>query len=67
MEESESTGKDGIPMEFYLSLWLMLKKDSTEVINYIFFVKKELSESKKTTVISMIPKKDPYNKDIAKW
>ena len=61
--ENKFPGKDGIPMEF----WPILKKDFTEMINYIFFVKKELPESMKTAIIFMILKKDPNDTDIAKW
>ena len=67
MEENKSPGKDGIPMEFYLTFWHILKKDFAELINYIFFVKKELPEPMNTAIISMIPKKDPNDTDIAKW
>ena len=66
MEENKSPGKDGIPMEFYLTFWHILKKDFTEVINYIFFVKKkELPQSMKKAIISMLPEKDRNDVDIA--
>ena len=42
MEENKSPGQDGIPMELYITFWQILKIDFTELINYIFFVKKEL-------------------------
>ena len=67
MEENKSPGKDGIPMEFYITFWHIIKNDFTELINHIFFVKKELTDSMKTAIISMIPKKDPNDTDIAKW
>ena len=67
MEENKSPGKDGIPMEFYLTFWNIIKHDFKELINHIFFEKKELPESMKTAIISMIPKKDPNDTDIAKW
>ena len=54
MEENKSPGKDRIPMEFYITFWQILKKDFTELINYIFFVKKELPDLMKTAIISMI-------------
>ena len=66
MEENKSPGKDGIPMEFYITFWQLIKNDFTELINHIFFVKKELTDSMKTVIISMIPKKDPNDTDIAK-
>ena len=37
MEENKSPGKDGIPMEFYLNFWSIIKKDFKELINHIFF------------------------------
>ena len=67
MEENKSPGKNGIPMEFCLTFWHILKKDFKEVINYILFLKKELPESMKTAIVSMIPIKDPNETDIAKW
>ena len=69
MEENKSPGKDGIPMEFYITFWHLLKNDFTEseLFNHIFFVNEELTDSMKTVIISMIPKKDPNDTDIAKW
>ena len=67
MEENKSLGKDGIPMEFYITFWTIIKNDFTELVNYILFEKKELPNSMKTTIISMIPKKDSNDTDIAKW
>ena len=66
MEENKSPGKDGIPMEFYLTFGNITEHDFKELINHIFFEKKELLESMKTAIISMIPKKDPNDTDIAK-
>ena len=37
MEENKFPGKDGIPMEFYLTFWNIIKHDFKELINYIFF------------------------------
>ena len=54
-------------MEFYITFWHLIKNDFTELINHIFFVKKELTDSMKMAIISMIPKKDPNDADIAKW
>ena len=66
MEENKSPGKDGIPMEFYITFWHLIKNNFTELVNHIFFVKEELTDSMKTAIISMIPKKDPNDPDIAK-
>ena len=67
MEENKSPGKDGIPMEFNITFWPIIKNDFTKLVNYILFEKKELPESIKTAIISMIPKKDSNDTDIAKW
>ena len=66
MEENKSPGKDRIPMEFYITFCHLIKNDFTELVNHIFFVKEELTDSMKTAIISMIPKKDPNDPDIAK-
>ena len=44
-------------MEFYITFWHLIKEDITELIHHIFFVKKELTESIKMAIISIIPKK----------
>ena len=54
-------------MEFYLTFWPIIRNDFKELINHIFFEKSKLPESMKTAIISMIPKKDPNDTDIAKW
>ena len=66
MEENKSPGKDGIPMEFYITFWHLIKNNFTKLVNHIFSVKEELTDSMKTAIISMIPKKDPNDPDIAK-
>ena len=66
MEENKYPGKDGIPMEFYITFCHVMKNDFTELVNHIFSVKEELTDSMKTAIISMIPKKDPNDPDIAK-
>ena len=53
--------------KFYLTFWRKLKDYITEIINYTLFVKKELPESMKTAIISMIPKKDSNKTDIVEW
>ena len=40
MEENKSPGKDGIPMEFYITFWPLIKNDFTELVNYIFLKKR---------------------------
>ena len=68
MEENKSQGKDKIPREFYLTFRNIIKHDFKELINQIYFEKKELTrEPMKTAIISMIAKNDPNDTDIAKW
>ena len=66
MEENKYPGKDGIPMEFYITFCHLIKNDFTELVNHIFFVKEELTDSMKTAIIQMIPKRGPNDTDIAK-
>ena len=66
MEENKYPGKDGIPTEFYITFWHLIKNDFTELINHIFFVKEELTESMKTAIIS-ISRKKILMTDITKW
>ena len=40
MEENKSPGKDGIPMEFNITFWPIIKNDFTKLVNYILFEKK---------------------------
>ena len=35
-------GKDGLPMEFYWTFWCLIEEDFTNLVNYIFFGKKEI-------------------------
>ena len=44
MEENKSPGKDGFSMEFYIIFWPLIKNNFKELINFIFFEKKELPE-----------------------
>ena len=44
MEENKSLGKDGIPMEFYITFWTIIKNDFTELVNYILFEKKRTTK-----------------------
>ena len=64
MAENKSPGKDGIPIEFYLTFWPILNKEFNKLH---ILCKKKLPDSMKTAIISMIPKKDPNGTDIAKW
>ena len=44
-----------------------MKEDFTELVNYIFFEKKEISKTMKTAIISLIPKITPDETNTAKW
>ena len=53
-------------MEFYITVCHVMKNDFTELVNHIFSVKEELTDSMKAAIIQMIPKRDPNDTDIAK-
>ena len=67
MSEDSAPGKDGIPMEFYRTFWYLIKEDFTNLVNYIFFEKQEITKTMKTAIISLIPKTTPEETNIAKW
>ena len=67
MSEDSAPGKDGLPMEFYRTFWYLIKDDFTDLVNYIFFEKKEIAKTMKTAIISLIPKTTPQETNIAKW
>ena len=67
MSEDRAPGKDGLPMEFYRTFWYLIKDDFTNLVNYIFFEKKEIAKTMKTAIISLIPKTTPEETNIAKW
>ena len=67
MREDSALGKDGLPMEFYRTFWYLIKQDFTELVNYIFFEKRETSKTMKTAIILLILKTTPDKPNIAKW
>lgn len=64
-EKNKSPGMDGIPYEFYLKFWETIGNDFTEIINHVF-EKGNLTDSQKSAVISLIPKKGDISK-IENW
>ena len=67
MSEDSAPGIDGLPMEFYRTFWYLIKEDFTNLVNYIFFEKKEITKTMKTAIISLIPKTTTEETNIAKW
>ena len=66
MSEDSAPGKDGLPMEFYRTFWYLIKEDFTNLVNFIFFEKKEITKTMKSAIISLIPKTTPEETNIAK-
>ena len=66
MSEDSAPGKDGLPMEFYRTFWYLIKEDFTNLVNFIFFEKKEITKTMKSAIISHIPKTTPEEINIAK-
>ena len=67
MSKDSAPGKDGLPMEFYRTFWYLIKEDFTNLVNFIFFEKKEITKTMKSAIISLIPKTTPEETNIAKW
>ena len=54
-------------MEFYRTFSYLTKDNFTELINYMFFEKKEISKTMNTAIILLIPKTTAEKTNIAKW
>ena len=67
MSKDSAPGKDGLPMEFYWTFWYLIKEDFANLVNLIFFEKKEITKTIKSAIISLIPKTTPEEPNIAKW
>ena len=67
MSEDSAPGNDGLPVEFYQSFWYLIKVDFTNLVNYIFFEKKEIAKTMKTAIISVMPKTTGEEKITTKW
>ena len=59
MANGKTPGSDGLPKEFYLSFWDLLKEDFVEMANYCFSVEL-MPESMRQALISLLfTKEDP--------
>ena len=58
MENSKSTGIDGLPIEFYKSQYDFLKHDLLQLYNSIFFQNENLTPSMSQAIITLTPKND---------
>ena len=67
MSEDSAPGKDGLRMEFYPTVWYLIKQDFTNLANFIFFEKKEMTKTTKSAIILLLPKTKPEETNIAKW
>ena len=66
IQKDKSPGIDGLPIEFYVSFWEIVKHDFMEVVNQTFQNNKKLSPTQRSAVITLIPKKDNLHK-IENW
>ena len=67
MSEDSAPGKGGLPMEPYGTFSYFIKEGFTNLVNYVFSVKKQIPKTMKTAIISLNPKSTPEETNIAKW
>ena len=71
MENQESPGIDGLPIEYYKEFYEYLKDDLSQLFNNILFTEKQSLKTMNQEVITLIPKKnyinDPDLNDVKNW
>lgn len=58
MENEESPGIDGLPIEFYKLQYQIIKTDPLQLYNSILFSNENLTPSMNQAIITLIPKND---------
>ena len=66
MEEDKSPGIDGIPVEFYKTIYDTLENDLLEIFNNILFTEKGTTKTMQQATIALIPKKGDL-KQLKYW
>ena len=61
MEDNKSPGHDGLPKECYSTFWETIKGDKHTYIIIYFFNKKQLSNTQKLAIITLVPKSSNRN------
>ena len=62
MQNDKSPGIDGIPVEFYKTFYKTLENDLIQRYNNILFLEKNITNTMKQAIITLIPKKGDSNK-----
>ena len=62
MQNDKSPGIDGIPVEFYKTFYKTLENDLIQLYNNILFLEKNITNTMKQAIITLIPKKGDSNK-----
>ena len=62
MQNDKSPGIDGIPVEFYKTFYKTLENHLIQLYNNILFLEKNITNTMKQAIITLIPKKGDSNK-----
>ena len=56
MNKGKTPGEDGLPLEFYLTTWEIIKREFTEMVKFAIDIELELGQSQSKGILKLVPK-----------
>ena len=56
MNKGKTPGEDGLPLEFYLKTWKIIRLEFTEMVKFAIDVELELGQSQNKGILKLVPK-----------